>query len=60
MSRLNASFAGSLTGAGELLFVPIAHAQRASIRPSQQLPMPPNTSASNPYNWRFVADYTLT
>lgn len=53
MARRNASFASLLIGAGSVLFIPIAQAQLTSIRPSQQLPMPPNTAPQPTEEARF-------
>ena len=53
MARRNASLASLLIGAGSVLFIPIAQAQLTSIRPSQQLPMPPNTAPQPTQEARF-------
>jgi hypothetical protein len=59
VSHCNACFARMLMSASALLFVPIAQAQIASIRPSQHLPMPP-PSAPQPAEQARFGEYVAT
>jgi hypothetical protein len=53
MSRSNLSFAKLVLGAAALLFIPLAQAQLTSVRPSQRLPMPPDTAPQPTQPARF-------